>query len=87
MPHHHPHNTYSAGSASTAGLLLSLASEMDRSSALGREARRVAHRLSTGRCSRADTDAGATLLALLLDATDCGLAIDAEGLLDAQFDG
>lgn len=70
----------------TAGLLLSLAHQLERSNPLARSARQLAHRLNAtaGHPSRALALAGADLLARLLDATDSDCADD--DLLDDRFD-
>lgn len=70
----------------TAGMLSSLANALpDPSSALGRAARAMAHRLATGAPTRADRLEAAELLAQLLDATD-DLGGDDSDLLDEEFD-
>lgn len=78
----HPHRNRStaAHSAPTmAGTILSLVSLLpDGHSALARHARAIA--------AHGDADAAADVLSRLLDATDCGLALEADGLLDEGFD-
>lgn len=71
---------------STSGLLLSLSSELPRSSPLARKARSLASRLSHGASSSDDQTRAADLLARLLTATDPGLLYPEEGLLDPSFD-
>ena len=64
---------------STAGLLLSLASQLPNPAGpLGRRARAIA--------AHGSLDDAASVLALLLDAVDCGMAIEADGCLDDGFD-
>lgn len=73
---------------STAGLLSSLSHALPNPAGpLGRSARALAARLSTGKAVGADHDAAAALLARLLDATDTDLSgYEADGLLDTEFD-
>lgn len=76
-----------AGAVSQAGLILSLVGTLDNPrSPLGRRATGLAHRLSDGTATRAELDAAAAVLAQLLDATDCGLPLDGDDLLDSEFD-
>lgn len=70
---------------STPGLLLTLSSELPRSSALARKARVVAARLQHG-ASKRDLDAAATLLSQLLDASDALALYPEDGVLDPDFD-
>lgn len=72
-------------STSSAGLLLSLSSELPRSSPLARKARSLASRLSHG-ASTGDQDRAAELLARLLTATDPGIPLSDDDLLDPSFD-
>jgi hypothetical protein len=72
---------------STAGMLTSLSFATDNpSSPLSRRARRLAAHLSRHPRDRALQRRAADLTAALLDAADCGLALEADGLLCEEFD-
>jgi hypothetical protein len=82
----HTHR-HTAGAVSQAGLILSLVGTLDNPrSPLGRRASTLAHRRCDGGATTADLDAAAAVISTLLDATDCGLPIDGEYLLDSGFD-
>lgn len=84
MPSHSLTNT----PVSPAGLILSLATELDRSSPLARSARRLARRLAhSPRPSRNLTLETADLTALLLDVCDsAGGYSDGDECLDEGWD-
>lgn len=84
---HRQRTAQPSGAVSQAGLLLSLVGTLDNPRGpLGKRASGLAHRLSDGSATAAELDAAAAVLALLLDETDAGLAIDDDGLLDSEFD-
>lgn len=86
MPTTHARNRAS-GAVSQAGLILSLVGTLDNPrSPLGKRASALVHTLSEGRATTRDLDAAAAVLAQMLDATDCGMALDDDGLLDSEFD-
>lgn len=73
--------------ASTAALLLSLSHALPNPyNPLARRARALAVRLGDGCRDRALERRAADLLAALLDASDVGMALEADGLLDSEFD-
>jgi hypothetical protein len=87
MSTHRNRHSAASGAVSQAGLILSLVGTLDNPrSPLGRRASTLAHRLSEGGATTADLDAAASVISTLLDATDCGLPIDGEYLLDSGFD-
>lgn len=72
MPTKHPQNA--TGAVSTVGMILSLVHTLpDTSEALASRAKRIAHRLASGRSTKQDRGDAATILAILLTATDCDL--------------
>lgn len=81
------HRHHSTAPTASAGLILSLTSELPRSSPLYRQATRVANRLQRPHDRQWDHRA-AEIIARLLTATDCAEAADyaAEGVIDADFD-
>lgn len=78
----HRHHTAPTASA---GLLLSLSSELPSSNRLARKARALADRLGRTPSPRLE-DRAAALLSSLLTATDPGLTFGQDGLIDDRFD-
>jgi hypothetical protein len=70
------------------GLILSLCAALpDPRCPIARRATRLARRLlSEGAATRAERADAANLLADLLEATDAGLPLEADGLLSSDFD-
>ena len=86
MPSMHNHRATPAIPSSSA-LLISLSHALDApQSALGRRARRLAAHLALHPSDRALQCRAGDMLAVLLTETDCGVALDDEGLLDSGFD-
>jgi len=71
----------------TAGMLTSLSFATDNpSSPLSRRARRLAVHLARHPRDRALQRRAADLTAALLDAADCGMALEADGLISTDWD-
>lgn len=84
---HTQRHTAAPAIPSSAALLVSLSHSLDSpSGVLARRARRLAAHLARHPHDRALQRRAGDLLAVLLDETDAGLAMDDEGLLDSNFD-
>ena len=81
------HSQSRAHVPSSAALLLSLSHALDAPNGpLGRRARHLAARLARFPADRALQRRAGDLVAVLLAATDAGMALDDDGLLDSGFD-